>query len=200
MIEKDKLYDRAEYFSLVEDSDHKLEYHYGRVYAMAGGTANHSIIGNNIRRRLSENLDDTNCVVFDSDMALEMEEGNRYVYPDAMVVCGDREYANENNTQIKNPILIVEVLSKGTKNYDRTDKFRYYRSVPSLKEYVIIYSDKPVVETFYRESDGLWRIGSASTLEDSIHLYSLDVNISMTQIFSKTEGLKNPLDDLLKNE
>lgn len=167
---------------------------------MAGGTANHSIIGNNIRRRLSEKLDDTDRVVFDSDMALEMEEGNRYVYPDGMVVCGDREYANESQAQIKNPILIVEVLSKGTKTYDRTDKFRYYRSVPSLKEYVIIYSDKPIVETFYRESDGLWRIGSASNLEDSIYLYSLKTEIPMVQIFAKAEGLKKTLDDLLKDE
>ena len=188
----DKIYSPEEYFELVEESDSRLEYHYGRVYAMAGGNSNHSIIGNNIRRRLAEKLDRRDCVVFDSDMALSLEDGNRYVFPDGMVVCGERQYSNKQRTQLKNPVLIVEVLSEGTKSYDRTDKFRFYRSIPSLKEYLVIASDKAVVETFFKEEEGLWRIGSAKGLDDQIHLFSINIDIPLAHIYAKVDELKDP--------
>ena len=188
----DRIYTVEEYFALVEESDQKLEYHYGRIYAMAGGNSNHSIIGTNIRRRLSEKLDHTDCVVYDSDMALSLESGNRYVYPDGMVVCGERDFTNAQQTQLKNPVLIVEVLSKSTKTYDRTDKFRFYRAIPSLKEYLIISSDMPLIETFFKQEEGLWRIGSAKGLDDSISVFSFDLEIPLAQIYAKTESLEDP--------
>jgi Uma2 family endonuclease len=188
----DRTYTVEEYFALAEESDVKLEYHYGRIYAMAGGNSNHSIIGTNIRRRLSEKLDDTDCVVYDSDMALSLEDGNRYVYPDGMVVCGPRDFSNAQQTRLKNPVLIIEVLSERTKTYDRTDKFRFYRSIPSLKEYLVISADKPLVENFYRQEEGLWRIGSAKGLEAEIHLFTFEIDIPLAQIYAKTESLQDP--------
>lgn len=188
----DRTYTVEEYFALVEESDNKLEYHYGRIYAMAGGNSNHSIIGSNIRRRLAEKLDDTDCVVYDSDMALSLENGNRYVYPDGMVVCGERNFTNTKQTQLINPILILEVLSEGTKAYDRTDKFRFYRSIPSLKEYLIISADKPLVETFFKQEEGLWRIGSAQGLSANIYLFTFDFDIPLSPIYAKTKSLQDP--------
>lgn len=188
----DRTYTVEEYFALVEASEDKLEYHYGKVYAMAGGNSNHSIIGTNLRWRLSEKLMDTDCVVYDSDMALSLENGNRYVYPDGMVVCGRREFTNAQETRLKNPVLVFEVLSKGTEAYDRMDKFRFYRGAPSLKEYLLVSSDKPQVEFFYRQEEKLWRIGSATGLDASIKIFSLDIEIPLAQIYAKTTNLQNP--------
>lgn len=188
----DRIYTQEEYFALVEESDRKLEFHYGRVYAMAGGNSNHSIIGTNIRRRLSEKLEDTDCVVYDSDMALSLEEGNRYVYPDGMAVCGDRAFTDARRMRIKNPVLIIEVLSESTKTYDRTDKFRFYRAIPSLKEYLVISSDRPVAENFFRQEAGLWKIGSAKGLESVLHVFTFDLDIPLAQIYAKTDALQDP--------
>lgn len=189
---EDRTYTVEEYFALIEESDKKLEYHHGRIYTMVSKNSNHSIIGTNIRRRLSEKLDDTDCVVLDSDMALSLESGNRYVYPDAMVICGEREFTNTQQTRIKNPILIIEVLSKSTKTYDRTDKFRFYRAIPSLKEYLIVSSDMPLVETFYKQAEGLWRIGSAKGLDSGISIFTFDIDIPLAQVYAKTESLEDP--------
>ena len=194
-IEKRK-YTREEYFELLEASDIKLEYHYGFIVAMAGGKPNNSLIATNLRRRIAERLDDRDCLVYDSDLAVEMDEGNRYVFPDATIVCGEQLFSEYNQNALTNPVLIIEVLSKSTENYDKGDKFRFYRGIPSLKEYVLISPDRPVVESFYREGEGLWRISTASGLDSSIHLYSLNIDIPLAQIYAKVTGLKEPNEDL----
>lgn len=193
---EDKKYTREEYFELLQASEMKLEYHYGYITAMAGGNPRNSLIATNLRWRLSEKLDDKDCLVYDSDLAVEMEAGNRYVFPDATVVCGDQVFSNYNKHALTNPVSIIEVLSKSTENYDRNDKFRLYRSIPSLREYVLIDSDKPVVESFFREGEGLWRISTASKLDASIHLYALAIDIPLAQIYAKVTDLKDPDKDL----
>ncbi len=193
---EDRKYTREEYFDLLAASEVKLEYYYGYIVAMAGATSNNSIIATNFRRRMSEKLDDTDCIVYDSDMAVEIDRGSSYFFPDAMVTCGAREFSDERQRFLKNPILIVEVLSKSTENYDRSEKFRFYRGIPSLKEYVLISSDRPVVEGFYKEEQGLWRISTAVKLESSIHLYSLNIDIPLAQIYAKVTDLKDPFDGL----
>ena len=84
---------------------------------------------------------------------------------------------------------MIEVLSESTEGYDRGDKFKFYRSLPSFKEYMLISSTKIWVDTFYRESEELWRISSASSLEESIHLYSLNLDLPLRAIYAKTEGI-----------
>jgi Uma2 family endonuclease len=190
---EDKYYTLEEYFDLVEELDFKIEYHRGRIVALAGGTSNHSIIGTNIRRRLSEKLDDTDCVVYDSEMQLAVESESRYVYPDAMVVCGDREFTDESKKRIKNPVLIVEVLSKkSTEGYDKMEKFRYYRNIPSFREYVLIDPEEPAIDIYYKEEVDLWRISTSTGLESTINLFSLDIELRLADIYAKTEDLKGP--------
>lgn len=189
---ENRKYTREEYFELLAASEVKLEYHYGYIVAMAGGKPTNSLIATNLRRRIAEQLDDKDCLVYDSDLAVEMDDSNRYVFPDATVVCGEEIFSEHNPNVLTNPVLIVEILSKRTENY----KFRYYRGIPSLKEYVLISSDKPVVETFYREHEGLWRISAATHLDSSIHLYSLNIDIPLVQIYAKVTGLKEPNEDL----
>ncbi len=187
---EDKYYTEEEYLSLVEELDYKIEYLAGEVYALAGSTSNHSIIVNNIRRRIAEQLDDKDCVVYDSDMQLFIETANAYVYPDAMIVCGERDFTDDKKTQIKNPVVVIEVLSESTQQYDKTKKFRLYRSIPSFKEYLLIDPKRVAIDGYYKESSQLWRISSATGLSDVIDIHALGISLKLSDIYAKTQDLE----------
>ncbi|NJN77548.1 MAG: Uma2 family endonuclease [Saprospiraceae bacterium] len=135
-------------------------------------------------------------MVFNSDMKVKIDKHNCFVFPDASVVCGDAEYDNENETVLKNPILLIEVLSKSSKNYDKGEKFEYYRSLPTFKEYMIIYQTMPKVQTWFKEAEDLWRIGNAEGLEATVVLHSIGLEIALKDIYKRIksfpEDVKNP--------
>lgn len=188
---KDRYYTKEEYFQLIEQSEEKLEYHDGHIFAMAGGAYNHNMVAGETFRNIGNQLEGTDCVTCNSDMTVQIESFNRYVYPDISVVCMPVEFVDDRQLIIKNSKLIIEVLSESTEAYDRGDKFKYYRSIPSFKEYVLISSTSIWVEAFYKEDKDLWRISSASKLEESIHLYSLNIDVPLQQIYAKTTGLSS---------
>lgn len=195
-IQENKKYTKEEYFSLVEESKVKLEYHQGKIYAMAGGTPEHNLISGNAVTALNIALNERDCLVYNSDQQIALSTLERYVYPDASVVCGEQEFENPHKNRLKNPILIVEVLSENTKNYDKTDKFHLYCSLPSFREYVLIHSDRILVETYFKEETSLWRISSAFRLDETIHLFSINVDIPLEQLYRKISGLKEGIQGL----
>ena len=134
-LEKKRFYSKEEYLEMEAVADRKSEYHNGEIFAMSGGSPNHSTICFNLNRQIGEAIDNKNCRGFESNMKLAIEKNNSYVYPDLMVGCGDVELAENTNDAITNPMLIIEVLSPGTEYFDRSLKFAYYRSLHSLKEY-----------------------------------------------------------------
>ncbi len=135
-------------------------------------------------------MSDKDCIVLNSDQQLAVSSENRYLYPDAMVVCGQATFEDKKQARLSNPCLIVEVLSPSTAEYDRSAKFNIYKKIPSFKEYVLINSDRICVDTFYRESDELCRISSAYKLDMKVHLFSLGIDISVRDIYHKIDGLK----------
>ena len=187
---KDKYYSVEEYFSILEDSEEKYEYHNGELYGMAGGTSTHNGISANTITALSNSLSEKDCMVYNSDQQIAIESINRYVYPDVSVVCGKQEFEDEKEIRLKNPVLIVEVLSEGTKAYDKTTKFHLYCKIPSFREYVLIHTDRVQIDTYYKEESGLWRISSGFNLEDSVHLYSIDEDLLLGDIYKKIKNLK----------
>ena len=189
-ISENKYYTTEEYFSIVEDSEEKYEYHEGKLYAMAGGTSKHNAISTNTSTALNIALSEKDCMVYNSDQQVVINDSKRYVYPDVSVVCGTQDFEDKKETRLKNPILIIEVLSESTKGFDKTDKFHLYCQIPSFREYVLIHTDKIMVETYYKEDSGLWRISSAFRIKDSIQLYSINSTITLTDIYKKIKNLK----------
>ncbi len=187
---EDRKYTVEEYFQLVEDLDYKIEYHDGKIVAMAGGTANHSIISTNFLTLLNIELRNKDCIIYNSDMQLAVRKQTKYVFPDAMVVCGEPKYEDARQLSLINPSLIIEVSSKSTELYDRKEKFRFYRSLPSFKEYIIVNSTYPLVESFFQEQKDLWRINSAVGLEESFPVFSLDLEFKMKDLYAKTQDLE----------
>src|SRR6266540_385371 len=133
-----KTFSPAEYLAMEEVADYKSEYYDGEIFAMSGGTADHSKIAVNFTAALSHLLETKPCHVFNSDMRLRVERSGMHTYPDAMVVCGKIEFVERRKDLLKNPVLIVEVVSESTRDYDRGAKFNFYKQIPTLKEYLLV--------------------------------------------------------------
>ncbi|OQX27412.1 MAG: hypothetical protein BWK80_05345 [Desulfobacteraceae bacterium IS3] len=186
-LAKKLYYSKEEYLEIEAAADYKSEYYQGELFAMSGGSPKHSIISFNLIREIGQGLRNKNCIGFESNMKLEIAEADAYVYPDLMVVCGDVKLAENTTDVITNPVLIIEVLSPGTEAFDRGKKFEYYRSVESLKEYVLVSQDKPRVEAYFRKDRNNWQYTVIEGIEKSIVFKSLDYEVKLEEIYYKTE-------------
>ena len=178
-------YSLAEYLQIEENSLERYEYHSGEIFAMAGGTLNHSLLSNNISRGLSNALikKGKSCRTYNSDAKIAVNE-EKYVYSDTFVVCGKTETFPEMPQAAKNPLLIVEVLSDSTARYDREDKFQAYQGIDSFREYVLISQDKLQVEVYFKpENVFFWQYRSYRSLDELVELKSIDVEVSLSDIY-----------------
>jgi len=179
----------AEYISISQKQGQKYEYHNGSIFAMAEGTINHSRITTNFITKLGVELlsKKSKCEHFNGDVRLRIEVGNRLVYPDTMVVCGEIEKAESEKESITNPTVIVEVLSDSTESYDRGDKFYFYRQIPSLKEYILIAQDKKQIDVFVRGDGGFWNIKRFDVNNEILKIESIDIEIPFDAIYRNVE-------------
>ena len=176
-----------EYLALVEqDPEHAYEYLDGRVYMMTGGTPDHAIIGSNVNGLLQAFLRGRRCIVYNSDVYLQLSERYR-VCPDVTVSCDPRDRGARE--VIRYPSLVVEVLSPTTEARDRGQKAVQYRSSPSIQEYVLISSEIPLVEVFRREKQGFWSLYTLA-INDTIELTSLDLRFPVADIYQNTSFLE----------
>lgn len=174
----------AEFMAWEEVQIERHEFFRGDVYAMVGGTARHNRVILNLAGRIGDHLDGTGCQVFAENMKAQLaDEG--ILYPDVMVTCGKAEAGDEKT--VTDPRLVVEVLSPSTKGYDKRDKFILYRTLPSLREYVLIDPAKRQVEVFTRTDAGAWLL-TDQTSADVLTLVSIDMKLSMAAVFKGVEG------------
>jgi Uma2 family endonuclease len=144
-----------EYFAWEEQQEVKHEYFDGEVYAMTGGTPNHSKIAVRLTTLLDTHLENNGCQVFNSDARIKIENASKYVYPDASVTCDERDRDAEQF--ISYPCLIVEVLSPSTEAYDRGNKFELYRRSSTLREYTLVSADKIAIDLYRKDDLGRWQ-------------------------------------------
>lgn len=144
-----------EYLRLEEYSNVKHEYLDGAIYAMAGGSPRHAALTSQVNGALVSQLRDRPCVVFSSDLRIRVPSTGLATYPDVSVVCGPLETDAANRHTVLNPILVVEVLSDSTEEYDRSEKLDHYRQIPALHEIALVSQHQPLVEVWRREG-GNW--------------------------------------------
>ena len=188
-IQNHRRYSLAEYLEFDENTPLKHEFHDGEILAMSGSSPEHSLITANALRAIGNGLTGTPCRVYSSDLKIAIG-GADVQYPDGSVICGPLEFhpADPKRRLVTNPKLIVEVLSPSTEAYDRGEKFRRYRSLASLEEYVLISQVAPIVETFLRQPDGRFVIAATySGLDASTELSSLKVEIPLSEIYAGVE-------------
>lgn len=140
-------YSVDEYYSVEESSPLKHEFHRGEIFAMAGASIQHLHIAANVLAALRVGLRGKGCDAFGSDLRVSTPSG-LYTYPDVTVVCGKIELLPDRPATVVNPTILVEVLSDATRDYDRGEKFELYRSIPALREYVLIEQSEILIETF----------------------------------------------------
>lgn len=145
-----------EYLALDRAAEERSEFADGVMYAMAGARMPHNRAKDNLARHLGNQFDGGPCFATTSDTRVKVARRGPYYYPDVVVVCGEPEYAGNRQDILLNPVVVVEVLSDSTANYDRTTKRRQYQRIPSLREYVLVSLDEPAVERYARQADGSW--------------------------------------------
>ncbi len=185
--EKKQFYTIQEYFDLEEKSDIKHEFYKGEIFAMSGATLIHNIISSNINTALNNALKEKPCIVTGADLKIQIEKNSLFTYPDVSVFCGKPEFFEDRNDTITNPILIVEVLSDSTEGYDRGKKFELYRELGSLQHYFLVSQKKVHVEYFYKNEKNNWELVESKDLQGILEVQGLDVEISLSEIYSKVE-------------
>ncbi len=176
-------YTIEEYLDIEDDSEVRYEYHDGEIFMMAGAMPAHSLISANLSRAIGNALGNKNCMPMDGSLRVYVESINKIVHPDISVICGSIETDATRKSLVKNPILIIEVLSESTEAYDRGDKFAIYRQIPSFKEYILVSQREAVVESFYREDKIRWHINRVEGLDTEIEVKSLDITLSLSDIY-----------------
>lgn len=176
-----------EYFAIEERAERKSEYYNGEMFLMAGASREHNILSRNLAGLLFAKLQGGSCQVFFSDLRVRVERTGLYTYPDLLIVCGTPEYAPENRNTLVNPKVVIEILSDSTERYDRTTKFRHYKKLPSVQEYVLVSQDEPLVERFTRQDDGAWGQTDFVGLDADMALSTVSVSIPMADVFRGVE-------------
>lgn len=142
------------------------------------------MIVSNTLIQVGEKLKNKKCLPFTSDLLIHIKSNGLYTYPDISVVCGIIEKADTPFDSVTNPVMIIEVLSETTKDYDRGSKFMLYRGLPSLKEYILIDSKGAThIEQFVKNEEDIWQLHEYQNMDDSLKIKSLDINIPLSDIY-----------------
>ena len=176
-----------EYLAAERLSETRSEYLDGGVYPMTGGTANHIRIVSNITTELNTQLRGRRCDVFPVDMKVRLPDLQKFFYPDVTVVCGELQYHDERKDIILNPTLVVEVLSPSTEAFDRGAKFQAYRTIASLKEYILVSQERPQVEQYVSDGDGKWTYSSTAVLGSALALPSIECTLNLNAVYDKVD-------------
>ena len=174
---------RDEYFALLEsDLEHRYEYLDGYIYMMTGGSPDHAIIGSNLGRILGNLLQGRRCIVYNSDLYVELSDEYR-VCPDVTVSCDPRDRGAKD--AIRYPSFVAEVLSPSTEANDRGKKSLQYRACPTIDEYLLVDSESPTIEVFRREKKGFWTLYTLHPGDD-IFLPNLGVHFPVDEVYQNT--------------
>jgi Uma2 family endonuclease len=176
-----------QYLEIERKAEFKSEYYNGEMFAMAGGSLRHGWIVGNIVTGLGQQLKGKPCRVSPSDVRVRVTSTGLYTYPDVVVVCGEPQCADDRRDTLLNPILIVEVLSESTRDYDRGRKFQHYRKLPSLAEYLIVEQNEPHVEHWIRQAEDLGILREYSSLNAVVRLESIGCTLALTEIYDKID-------------
>lgn len=177
-----------EYLAFERSSPEKHELADGEIFAMSGGTAEHSAVTLNLLAELRSALAGRGCRAFESNMRVHVPATDRYVYPDGTIVCGRAEFTDDTRDTLQNPRVVIEVLSSSTEAYDRGDKFAGYRTIPSFQEYVVASQKEPRIELFTRQSNGSWNLRIFGSGE-RVDLASLACAVEVDRVY---EGVFEP--------
>jgi Uma2 family endonuclease len=176
-----------EYLAFERQSEIRHEYLDGEVFAMSGGSLNHSLIIGNLTAQLHGLLRERPCRVCPSTLRVFVPATGLYTYPDVDVVCGEPQLQDSEMDTLLNPTLIAEVLSPSTEAYDRGKKFENYQTIESLREYLLVAQDGPRVSHFLRQDGEQWLLTSIAGFDSKVSLPTLGIELSLAEVYYKVD-------------
>ncbi|MDY6990989.1 MAG: Uma2 family endonuclease [Cyanobacteriota bacterium] len=186
-IQQQKNYTPTEYLNFEVNSQQRHEYINGEIIPITGGTPNHNQISLNFSAALNFSLKSQSYRVFVADQRLWIPNKSIYTYPDVMVTSGDLQLQTGRKDTIINPLIIAEVLSNSTRNYDKDEKFAAYRTIPTFQEYLLIDQYAMQVEQYYKTAQKQWIFSEYNEASETISLNSISFQITMADIYNKVE-------------
>ncbi len=178
-------YTAEEYFELEARSEVRHEYFDGDIFAMAGGTKSHNLITQNVAFALRTGLRGKGCQVFMEDVRLAVQDDFHYTYPDVVVSCDPAD--RRDPYLVRQPVLIVEVLSPSTADYDRSRKFKQYKKLPSLRHYILVSQTAWVLEWFRRDEANQWIYEVLSDPADVLEIPDLNLRLPLADVYDDTD-------------
>ncbi len=178
-----------EYLRLEREAEYKSQYFAGEIFAMSGGSARHSLIATNLAGMMREALKGRACTAYNSDLRIAVSPDGLHTYPDISVFGEPMAFVPGCDDTALNPTVVVEVLSPSTEAYDRGRKFEQYRRIASLREYLLVSQESPLIERFAREGEGRWTLTDVSGLEGVCSIEALELGIPLSEIY---EGVDFP--------
>jgi Uma2 family endonuclease len=182
-----KTYTADEYLELELAAETRSEYHDGEIIPMTGGTPGHNRISGNLYIALSLSLKRKPYETFHVDQRLWIPATTLYTYPDVMVVAKPLELQTGRKDTVTNPCLIAEVLSKSTQNYDRSEKFAAYRSIPTFQEYLLIDQYSIHVEHYVKTAVNQWLFSEYDDAAVTLLFSSIDFHIQIADLYDNVE-------------
>ena len=179
-------YTIEEYLEMEKAATEKHEYYQGEIFAMSGPKFQHVQVCTNLLTSLAQKLKGKSCRPLNSDMRVHIEKNTLFTYPDISIVCGDPLFLNDDEWNLLNPTVIFEVLSPSTKNYDRGEKFRLYRDIPTLKEYVLVDPEAILIEAYAINKQTLWQLKEYKNIDETLQLNSIGVSLELKEIYERT--------------
>lgn len=175
-----------EYLRLERQAETKSEYLDGQMIAMTGASRRHNLIVVNLLRELANQLKHRPCELFPSDLRVRIPSANVYTYPDVSAVCGEPLFEDGEVDTLLNPTFVLEVLSPSTEAYSRGRKLRWYQSLDSLSELVLVSQDLPLIEQYVRQGDG-WLLRTAEGLAAVLPLPSIQSELALAEVYHKID-------------
>ena len=176
-----------EYLEYENASEEKHEYYRGEIFAMSGSKVTHNSIAMNLSVLLGQKLKGKSCKPFNSGQRIYIPENSLFTYPDISIVCGEIITKDSDDWNILNPSVIFEILSPSTKSYDKGEKFTLYRDIPTLKEYILVDSEKIHVEAFRINDSNHWELEEYKKIEEILQVKTVQLSIPLAEVYEGTK-------------
>ncbi len=172
-----------EYLEMENAADEKHEYYKGEIFARPGSKVLHNIIVINFFGAFGQKLKEKKCTIFNSDQRIHTPSNTFFTYPDISIICGEIITLNNDDYNVLNPTVIIEVLSKSTMNYDRGEKFKLYRDITTLKEYILVDSESMHIEIFRLNKNGHWELEEYNSRNDAVTIAAINESVVLSEIY-----------------
>ena len=176
-----------EYLVRERQAETRSEYYQGQIFAMAGTSEQHNLIVTNLVLSLGPSLRQRKCRVYATDMRVLVSETGLYTYPDVVVVCGKPILADKHGDILTNPVVLIEVLSESTKDYDRGGKFHQYMRIASLQQYLTVSQTEMLIDQRIRQADNSWLIREFVPANGKVPIKSLGVELEFAEVYDQVE-------------